>query len=486
MKREMNLISRPVHVLMLCAALLVGQGIFAAPARAQANAEAPEKVWIDGRAEPGIDPDAPLRFSSLANLAAELSPAVVNLIVTYDAGSAHAGIFGAPQRKSRRLAQGSGFIIHPDGYILTNYHVVNGADEVKVRLLDKSEFDGHIVGVDPQTDVALLKIEAKQKLEAIALGDSAHLRAGEHVLAIGNPMGLSHTVTTGIISALDRRDLGIQEENYVDFIQTDASINPGNSGGPLISLSGEVIGINTAINRHGQGIGFAIPIRVVKTILPHLAKTGYVVRSWLGVRVQPLDMRLANSFGLESATGAVVTEVVAESPAARGGLKVGDVVLGFDNDSLDSGVSLRWLSSTAGAGRVVDIDVLRDGERRTLAVKMGKLPDQTIPKIPGRQARVASTNLHPEFGVEVEPLTRSLADELGASGHRGVVVTKVGTRSSANIAGLRRKDVIIEVGNAEVADSSEFDNALNSIVEGQFVRLKVLRDGYVVYLAVRK
>lgn len=486
MKREMTLFSGPARAISLFIYAFAALGLLAAPALAQTNPDKVEKVWIDGRAEPSIDPDAPLRFSSLANLAAQLSPAVVNLIVTYDKRGNKMSAFGTPHGANPKLAQGSGFIIHPDGYILTNYHVVSGAQEVKVRLLDKSEFDGRIVGVDPQTDVALLKIEAKQKLEAIALGDSGHLRAGEHVLAIGNPLGLSHTVTTGIISALDRRDLGIQEENYVDFIQTDASINPGNSGGPLISLSGEVIGINTAINRHAQGIGFAIPIRVVKTILPHLVETGYVVRSWLGIRVQALDMRLARSFGLESATGAVVTEVVAKSPAAQGGLKVGDVVMGFDNDSLESGVSLRWLSSTAGAGRVVDIDILRDGERRTLAVKMGKLPDQSYPEIPGRQTKATPTKIHPEFGVEVEALTRSLADELGASGHRGVVVTKVGIRSSANIAGLRRKDVITQVGAAEISDSIEFDSALKAIVEGQFVRLKVVRDGHVVYLAVRK
>src|SRR5690554_327027 len=481
MKRDTTLFLRPIRTLSIVAYTVAALGLWAAPALAQAPPEPVdvEQVWIDGRAEPSIDPDAPLRFSSLANLAAKLSPAVVNLIVTYERPEIQA-------RSSRRLAQGSGFIIHPDGYILTNYHVVNGANEVKVRLLDKSEFDGKIVGVDPQTDVALLKIEATQKLEAIALGDSAHLRAGEHVLAIGNPLGLSHTVTTGIISALDRRDLGIQEENYVDFIQTDASINPGNSGGPLISLSGEVIGINTAINRHAQGIGFAIPIRVVKTILPRLANTGYVVRSWLGVRVQALDMRLAQSFGLKSASGVVVTEVVPDSPAADGGLKVGDVVLGFDNDSLDGGVSLRWLSSTAGAGRVVEVDILRDGKRQSLSVKMGELPNQTFPEISGRDSLSYTPPLHPEFGVEVEALTRSLADELGASGHRGVVVTKVGTRSSANIAGLRRKDVITQVGAAEVSDSTEFDRALGAIVAGQFVRLKVVRDGHVVYLAVRK
>src|SRR5690554_2137117 len=353
MKRDTTLFLRPIRTLSIVAYTVAALGLWAAPALAQAPPEPVdvEQVWIDGRAEP--------------------SPAVVNLIVTYERPEIQA-------RSSRRLAQGSGFIIHPDGYILTNYHVVNGANEVKVRLLDKSEFDGKIVGVDPQTDVALLKIEATQKLEAIALGDSAHLRAGEHVLAIGNPLGLSHTVTTGIISALDRRDLGIQEENYVDFIQTDASINPGNSGGPLISLSGEVIGINTAINRHAQGIGFAIPIRVVKTILPHLANTGYVVRSWLGVRVQALDMRLAQSFGLKSASGVVVTEVVPDSPAADGGLKVEDVVLGFDNDSLDGGVSLRWLSSTAGAGRVVEVDILLDGKRQSLSVKLGEVPNQTF------------------------------------------------------------------------------------------------------------
>lgn len=484
MKREITSCTRfaRAHLLLVLAVSMVGVSL-APAAQAQSKPGQAEKIWIDGHQEPSIDPDDPLRYSSLANLAAKLSPAVVNIIVTY---KERGGPLGALRGTPSNLAQGSGFIIHPDGYILTNYHVVDGAGEVKVRLLDKSEFDGHIVGVDPQTDVALLKIEAKHELDAIALGDSAHLRAGEHVLAIGNPLGLSHTVTTGIISALDRRDLGIQEDNYVDFIQTDASINPGNSGGPLIALSGEVIGINTAINRHAQGIGFAIPIGVIKKILPHLATTGYVVRSWLGIRVQAMDIRLAKSFGLDSTTGVVVTEVVAKSPAANGGLKVGDVVMGFDGDSLESGVSLRWLSSTAGAGRTVEVDILREGAPKTLAIKMGELPNQRHPEVPGRQSTAGSTKMHPEFGVEVEALTGSVADELGASGHRGVVVTRVGSKSSANIAGLRRKDVITQVGNSEVGDSAEFDTALSEVVEGQYVRLKVVRDGHVVYLAVRK
>jgi serine protease Do len=297
---------------------------------------------------------------------------------------------------------------------------------------------------------------------------------------------LSHTVTTGIISALGRRDLGIQQDNYVDFIQTDASINPGNSGGPLIALSGKVIGINTAINRHAQGIGFAIPISVIKTILPQLAKNGYVVRSWLGIRVQTLDARLAQTFGLDAADGVVVTEVVEKSPAARGGIKPGDVIMKFDGSPLDTGASLQWLSSTAGAGRVVDVTVLRGGDKRTLKVKMEKLPDQDFPEIPTLESTSTNPVDEPDFGVEVEALTRSLARQLGAADHMGVVVTSVGTDSTANVAGLRRSDVITQVGQATVTDSTEFDRALEAVEDGQYVRLKVVRNGRVVYLAVEK
>jgi serine protease Do len=465
----------------------VASGIVgSAPAHAQDDV--PEQVWIEESDHEGIDPEAPLRFSSLSTLAERLSPSVVNIIVSYGSGDDIERLLGKGEWSvtPHAAAQGTGFVIHPDGYILTNNHVVEGAGAITVKMLDSAEHDARIVGMDPQTDVALLKIDTKRKLPAIALGDSEKTRVGEHVIAIGNPMGLSHTVTTGIVSALGRRDLGIDNDVYAEFIQTDASINPGNSGGPLIGLGGDVIGMNTAINRHGQGIGFAIPINMVKKLLPHLAEKGYVVRSWLGVRVQSLDRQLAKTFGLDKPTGALVTEVVDESPATKGGIKAGDVILSFDGTAISSSDRLPWLASTAGAGRTVNVEVLRKKKRIDLDVHLEKLPDQDPPSIPKLTQSKAAAPSGADFGVNVKELTDSLARQLGASDANGVVVTTVGDDSAARGAGLRQRDVITEVGDARVKDSSEFDKALAGFGSGEVVRLKVVRGGRVVYIAVQK
>ncbi len=451
--------------------------------------DAPE-VWVEDSEHKGIDPDEPLRFSSLSTLAERLSPSVVNLIVSYGAGDEIDRLLGRGDwdDQPNSMAQGTGFIIHPDGYILTNNHVVEGASGVKIKMLDDSEYDAEVVGVDPQTDVALIKIDADRKLPAMALGDSDKVRVGEHVLAIGNPLGLSHTVTTGIISALDRRNLGIEGKDiYAEFLQTDASINPGNSGGPLISIGGEVIGMNTAINRHGQGIGFAIPINMVKKLLPHLADQGYVVRSWLGIRVQDLDKKLAHSFGLDKTTGALVTEVIDDSPASKAGVEAGDVVLEFDGTIVDSSDNLPWLASTAGAGRTVELELLRNKEPLTVDVTMEKLPDQNKPDIPDLSVtRAKNSPASAELDVRVKALTDSLARQLGAASADGVVVTSVGDDSPARGAGLRERDVITEVGSDTIANTDDFDVAVNAFDTGDVMRLKVIRGGRVVYIAVER
>ncbi len=447
----------------------------------------PQKLWVDQSAHAGIDRNAPLRFSSLSNLAEKLSPSVVNIIVTYGNDDEIQRLLGKEDISGpTAMAQGTGFIIHPDGYILTNNHVVEGASKIKIKLLDNTEYEGHVVGLDPQIDVALVKIDSKRKLPAIGLGDSDKVRVGEHVIAIGNPLGLSHTVTTGIISALGRRDLGIEDDAYSDFIQTDASINPGNSGGPLIGLGGEVIGINTAINRNGQGIGFAIPINMVKKLLPQLAQNGYVTRSWLGIRVQQLDGKLAKTFGLSRPTGALVTEVIDNSPASKGGIHSGDVILTFDGTQLKNSDQLPWLSSTAGVGRTVDVELLRHKKRQTLHVKMEELPNQEHPKIPTASSVAPKRPTNADFGVRVKALTASLARQLGAADTNGVVVTSVDQQTPAKGAGLRQRDVITEVGDAKVTDSKDFDKALGHFATGDIVRLKVVRGGRVVYIAVEK
>ena len=400
---------------------------------AQDSTEQKAPIWVETESDHAIKADAPLRFSSLADLAEQLSPSVVNVIVTYG-GASLEGILGRDWEDKTTIAQGTGFVIHPSGYILTNNHVVEGASAIKVRMLDDTEYRAKIVGLDPQTDVALMKVNPNGDLPAMPLGDSDELRVGEHVIAIGNPLGLSHTVTTGIVSALGRRDLDIgSRELYADFIQTDASINPGNSGGPLIGLDGSVVGINTAVNRQGQGIGFAIPINMVKTLLPQLRETGYVVRSWLGIRVQALDKKLAESFGLDEAQGALVTEVVDDSPAARGGIQPGDVVLQFDGSDVQHSDQLPWLASTAGPGTTVTVELMRNNARESVQVTMRRLPKQDVPDIPRLEAGPSPSG--GDFDVQVKELTRSLARKLGADSKDGVVVTSIGESSPAKRAG---------------------------------------------------
>ncbi|MFW5968628.1 MAG: Do family serine endopeptidase [Persicimonas sp.] len=477
-------IGRLIGALLAGGLMLVG-----VTAHAQQDEEDDSRVWVEESDQEGIDPDAPLRFSSLSSLAERLSPSVVNVIVSYEAGDEIERLLGegSGPRRPNPAAQGTGFIIHPDGYILTNNHVVAQASSIKIKLLDGTEYEAELKGVDPQTDVALLKIDADRELSPIALGDSDDLSVGDHVIAIGNPLGLSHTVTTGIVSALERRDLPIEGEGAeAEFIQTDASINPGNSGGPLIDLHGDVVGMNTAINQQAQGIGFAIPISMIKQLLPELAREGYVERSWLGIRVQGLDENLAKSFGLDNANGALITEIVDDGPAQAAGLKEGDVVLEFDGNRIESSDRLPWLASTAGVGRTVELTVMRENEPIEIDIELESLPDQEHPKLPEVRESQRRSDRGPGFGINVKSLTDSLARQLGASSTDGVVVTSVDKNTPAESAGLRERDVITEIDDDAVESTEHFDDYLAGVDEGEIVRLKVLRGGRVVYVAIQQ
>ncbi len=279
---------------------------------------------------------------------------------------------GAPG-EFRQPGLGSGVIIDKRGYVLTNFHVVKGADGVTVRLSDKHEFRGRIVGSDPKTDLAIVKFEPDHELTLATLGNSDTLRVGEWAIAIGNPFGLDQTVTVGVISATGRSDVGIA--TYENFIQTDASINPGNSGGPLVNLKGEVIGINTAIVASGQGIGFAIPANMVKRVVAQLIDRGKVTRGWLGVSVQPMTLELAQSLGLADTRGALVARVYPKSPAEAAGLAPNDVVIGFDGTPVDDYHHLQRLSAEAEVGKTVALDVLRKGAKRTVTARIAEAPD---------------------------------------------------------------------------------------------------------------
>jgi serine protease Do len=463
--------SHTLHALITAPLLLA---LLVAPL--SASAQQAEQLWIEKRAA-ATPRDEVMRLSSFARLVDEVGPAVVSLLVTYQ------GDKDSPM--SGKSGQGSGFIIHPDGWLLTNNHVVEDATELKVKLSDKRELPAHVVGTDPQTDLALVKIDAKERFPTIALGDSDATAVGEPVLAIGNPLGLDHTVTSGIISALGRKDVA-PEGRLLDaeFIQTDASINPGNSGGPLISLSGEVIGINTAVNRAGQGIGFAIPINTVKLLIPQLHSRGHVVRTWLGVRVQELSPLLAKSFRLAESRGALVTEVVEGSPAQRAGLAAGDVIVSFGKHTIQRSEQLPWLVATGGEGSKVRVALWRAGKKLELDLTLEAIPNQTPPKIPTRQLNKPDKPASRELGISVKPLDPAIARQLGAKD--GVLVTDVLDASQAKTTGLRIRDVITQIGERDVASEQDFKQAVEAINAGQIVRIKILRGGRVAYLAFER
>jgi serine protease Do len=383
-----------------------------------------------------------------------------------------------PQHQQRMVGQGSGFILSKDGYILTNNHVVGDADKVIVKLQDGREYTARTIGTDPHSDIAMIKINAKE-LPAVDLGDSDTLEEGEWVLAIGNPFGLSHTLTAGIVSAKGRSGLGLAD--YENFIQTDAAINPGNSGGPLVNLDGEVIGINTAIfTRNGgyMGIGFAIPINMVKAIKDQLIKTGSVARGYLGIIIQDLTPELKESFGLDDLKGVLIAEVTKDSPAEKSGLKHGDVIVEFDDKPVKNVSSFRNRVSLKAAGSKEKIIILRDKQSLVLNVTIGKLPGNDL------VADAASHTLA-ELGITVKNLTPDLADQLGYQGEKGVVITQVNPGTIAALAGLRPGTLIQEVNRKQVQNINEFKQALTQNGEEKLILLHV-RDGeYSHYLTLR-
>jgi serine protease Do len=366
---------------------------------------------------------------------------------------------------------GTGVVVSTDGYIVTNTHVVEGADEVKVKLVDDREFTAKVVGTDPKTDVAVVKIEASG-LQAAVLGDSDALKVGQLVIASGNPFGLNATITAGIVSATGRANVGIAD--YEDFIQTDAAINPGNSGGPLVNLDGEVVGINTAIfSRSGgyMGIGFAIPSNMVKSIMTSLIKEGRVIRGWLGIAIQNLDEGLAKSFGYDSTDGVLVGDVTADSPAATAGLKSGDIIISYNGTSVRKADRLRSMVADTAPGSRATLEVFRDGRRKELDLKIGEMPAEQ-----GEEAAASQEEEAPKLdvGMTVRTLTPDIARELGyKGGMRGVVVTDVDPMGPAAKIGIRPKDVITKVQDQRVDNADDFNAALRKYKDQGGVRLTV-------------
>ena len=381
-----------------------------------------------------------------------------------------------PRGPQRQRSLGSGFIIDGDGSILTNNHVVENAQKIVVKLADEQEYEAKVIGRDPKTDIAVIKIEAKTKLTPANFGDSDGLEVGEWVMAIGNPFGLDSTVTSGIVSAKGRH---IGQGPYDNFIQTDASINPGNSGGPLINLRGEVIGINTAIfSRTGGniGIGFAIPVNLVKELLPQLRGKGKVTRGYLGVLIQKVTPELAESLGMEKSQGALVANVSKDGPADKSGVKVGDVIVEFDGKEIKDSGDLPIIVARTPVDKKVRMKVLRDKKDLTLNVAVGELKDEEV---------VASAPEKGEMGLTVQRLTPQIAESLGLEKAEGIVVSAVEPGSAADEAGIRRGDVIVEIDRKAIRNLEEYKKSIATVRKGKGVLFLVRRGESTLFLALR-
>ncbi len=382
--------------------------------------------------------------------------------------------FGRMPKEQKRRSLGSGFIISPDGYILTNNHVVEKADAITVTLLDKEDYKAKVIGTDPKTDIALIKIDAHRQLPFVKLGDSDKLEVGEWVIAIGNPFGLGHTVTAGIVSAKGRI---IGSGPYDDFIQTDASINPGNSGGPLFNLQGEVEGINTAIIQGGQGIGFATPINLAKSILGQLKK-GKVVRGWLGVYIQPLSPEVAQGLGIPGKQGALVSDVTKDGPAAKAGIRSGDVIVSYDGKDVKDQHDLPSMVAATSPGKKVDIKVYRDGKELTIPV--------TIAEMEGTKSeRASASDLSKGLGLTVQDLTPAMAQRLGIKDVKGVIVTSVDGGSPADEAGFQEGDVVLRINQQPVPNTVEFSRLMKKFKSDKVVLFLVQRSEGRLFLAVK-
>ncbi len=401
--------------------------------------------------------------------------------------------FNMPEQQEERILRGlgSGVIINPKGYILTNNHVVDEADEITVTF-DGKEYEAEIVGTDPLTDLAVIKIE-NDVLPTLRLGDSDALQVGEWVLAIGNPFAqmLQHTVTAGIVSAKGRSGLpigggrggGIQ---YQDFIQTDAAINPGNSGGALVNLRGELVGINTAIlGQANVGIGFAIPINLAKTVVEQLIEQGRVVRGWLGVRIQPVDEDLAQSFGLDEATGVLISGVEDNSPAEEGGIKAEDIILEINDKEMESVEELQRVIAGIQPGNEIDVTVWRDNDRKDLTVTLGERPTQDQLASGQRTGEPSQPAKASALGLEVQNLTDRLAERLGYEEEQGVLVAGVKRNSVADQEGIREGDLITAVNRTAVSNVNEFEQQLSGVTPDDIVLFRLKRGNVSLFAALR-
>lgn len=471
--------------------------------KSQATTEQAAKVSAPPR-EPAVsgtvkEPVKDIRtheYPSFADLVEKLKPSVVNISTTsvvkprgfrdrqrrspYGEGDPFEEFFkkffeGQPQQEFKRQGLGSGFIISEDGYVVTNYHVVDKAVDISVILENGDKYEAKVIGKDPKTDLAVVKFEPQQKLQTVSFGDSDNLRIGDWVLAVGNPFGLGYTVTAGIVSAKGR-SLGLGA--YDDFIQTDASLNPGNSGGPLFNLNGEVVGVNTAIVAQGQGIGFAIPIKMAEFVINQLKSGGKVVRGWLGVYVQELTPEIASGLNLNEKDGVLVSDVTPGSPADKAGIKRGDVVLEFDGKKVDEVSDLTNMAAVAEPGSDVKIKLLHDGKPMDLTIKLTEFPEEAAPE-------EAETTAEEYLGLSVQEVNPQIARNFNLNTETGVVITDVANGSPAADAGLRPGDVIIEMDKKSISNLEQYSSAISGAKPGSTVLILVKRGDNTIYSALR-
>jgi len=439
----------------------------------------------------------PDELKSLSMLVKRLTPSVVNIsttsVLTSRPSPFHSPFGGRendpfeeffdkffgdiPQREFRKSGLGSGFILSEDGYIITNNHVVERASGIKVILEDGQSYEARVIGKDQKSDLALVKIEPKSVLPAVKIGRSDNLEIGDWVVAIGNPFGLGHTVTAGIISAKGR-SLGLGA--YDDFIQTDAAINPGNSGGPLFNLNGEVIGVNTAIIAGGQGIGFAIPIDTATNVVDQLKFKGKVVRGWLGVLVQQITPEIAEGMNLDESEGALVADVTPGGPADNAGIKRGDIILEFDGKRINAMSDLPKTVAIHKPGTSSEITYSRNGDERHAKITLGELPDEVA-----QSSGVTDNQIENELGLVVQEINPQIQKKFSLDTAYGVIITGVQPGSVADESGLKAGDIILEINKNYIGNLENYRNALDSLKKGQTALFLIQRSNNTIYLALR-
>lgn len=496
LQRKFSLISLgSVALLALVAGLLLSSRLEYTP---ELNAVSPTVKELENTASDSLGMSG---MPSFVRLAKKLNPAVVNISTTktikgggrvfrqfrgplddnfedFFGKEFFERFFGdTPPKDHFQKSLGSGFIINEEGYILTNNHVIEKADKILVKLSNKKEYDAKVIGRDPETDLALIKINVDENLPFIELGDSDNLETGEWVVAIGNPFGLEHTVTAGIVSAKGRV---IGAGRYDDFIQTDASINFGNSGGPLINIQGNVIGINTAIIAGGQGIGFAIPINMAKTILPQLKNKGKVIRGWLGVKIQDLTPELAEYYDIKQEKGAYIAEVIKGNPADKAGIKPGDIILEIDGQEISNSRELLKQVARIPVGKKVRVKIIRIGKTKTLTIEAGERPGEENIIVSQRE----ETTDH--LGIMVHELTPDIISKHKFSDSEGVLVSEVKQDSLAEKAGIKRGDIIKEINHKTIKNLDDYFSIIKDLKKDKKIAFLLRRGFSIVVIEINR